>query len=91
MMDFNETANKTRSIELDNGNKINMTRTDPYGAIVLSLEHGQLPDAMKGASFTSWEYAERAAQAYINERRRVQEAAAANARPKIKYKSVPKG
>jgi hypothetical protein len=90
MMDFQTTETRTRSIELDNGNKLNMTRTDPYGAIVLSLEHGQLPDALKGGSYTSWDQAEKAAKAYIDERRHIQEVAAANARPKIKYKFDPK-
>jgi hypothetical protein len=90
-MDFSEQEEKTRSFELDNGNKLNLTRTDPYGAIVLSLEHGQLPDALKGGSYTSWDHAEIAAKAYIDERRRVQERAAElAARPKIKYKFDPK-
>jgi len=68
MMDFQVTPDKTRTIELDNGNKLNMTRTDPYGAIVLSLEHGQLPDALKGGSYTSWDQAEKAAKAYKDSR-----------------------
>jgi hypothetical protein len=87
MMEFNPRPERTRSIELENGNKINMTRTDPYGAIVLSLEKGQLPENLKGGSYTSWDQAERAAQAYITERQNLVK----DARPKIKYKFDPKG
>lgn len=68
--DFSVTPSSVRVIELENGNKLNLTKTDPYGAIVLSLAHGQLPASYKGF-YTSWDQAERAAQRYVAERQSV--------------------
>lgn len=68
--DYDVTPPKTRTIELENGNKLNLTRTDPYGAIVLSLERGQLPEAFRG-SYTDWYQAEIAAHKYVLERQSV--------------------
>lgn len=70
MQDYAVTQPKTRTIELENGNKLNLTHTDPYGAIVLSLERGQLPESYKGA-YTDWHQAEKAAQRYVSERQSV--------------------
>jgi len=66
--EFEVTPPKTRVVELENGNKLNMTRTDPYGFIVFSLERGQLPHHLKDASFTDWHHAEAAAKKYVLER-----------------------
>lgn len=70
---FDPTPSRVRTIELENGNKLNLTAKDPYGLIYLSLEHGQLPDSLKGAAFTDWGQAERAAQTYIAQRKQVVE------------------
>lgn len=70
MMDFEVAPSSTRVINLENGNKLNITRTDPYGAIVFSLEHGQLPEWIKG-SYTDWHQAEIAAKKYTAERQEV--------------------
>lgn len=56
-----------RIIELDNGNKLRLTRKDPFGFIYLSLEKGGLPEAYKGA-FTDWGQARLAAEKYQRER-----------------------
>jgi hypothetical protein len=66
--EFDPVASRVRVIELENGNKLRLTATDPYGLIYLSLEHGQLPDSLKGAAFTEWGMAEKAAETYIAQR-----------------------
>lgn len=69
--DFEVRPSNVRVIELENGNKLNMTRNDPYGLITFSLERGQLPDSLKGASFTEWSFAEKAANSYVLQRQSV--------------------
>lgn len=71
--EFDPVQSRVRTIELENGNKLNLTAKDPYGLIYLSLEHGQLPDSLKGAAFTDWHTAEKAAQTYLSERKKVVE------------------
>lgn len=66
--DFQVTLNPVRTIELENGNKLNMTRRDPYGFIYFSLERGQLPDHLKDHAFTDWPIAEQAARQYVAKR-----------------------
>lgn len=68
---FDPVQSRVRTIDLENGNKLNLTAKDPYGMIYLSLEHGQLPDSLKGAAFTDWQQAEKAAKRYIDERTKV--------------------
>lgn len=65
---FEVGVNPVRTIELENGNKLNMKRTDPYGFIFFSLERGQLPDNLKDHAFTDWTMAEIAAKKYVSER-----------------------
>lgn len=55
-------------IDLDNGNKLNLTRRDPFGFIYLSLDKGQLPATLAGSAFTDWAQAKIAALAYVKER-----------------------
>lgn len=71
MHDFAIPVNTPRIFELENGNKLKLTRHDPYGFIRLSLEHGQMPDSLKDASFTDWPAAEMAAKKYIEQRQSV--------------------
>lgn len=66
--DYEVSPPKVRVIELENGNKLNMTNTDPYGFIRFSLEHGRLPPHLDGTSFTDWATAEIAAKKYVAER-----------------------
>ena len=66
--DFEVHPSRVRTYELENGNKLNLTLTDPYGFVYFSLERGQLPDNLKGAAFTSWYEAEIAAKKYIDQR-----------------------
>lgn len=73
MNDFEFVINTPRVIDLENGNKLRLTRHDPYGFIRLSLEHGQMPDSLKDASFTDWGQAEMAAKKYIEQRKVVVE------------------
>jgi len=61
---------RTKVIQLDT-NKIFMKRTDPYGFIELSLERGSLPDSLKDARFTTWEYASEAVKKYMDDRDKV--------------------
>lgn len=55
-------------MELDNGNKLNLIRKDPFGFIYLSLDKGQLPVSLAGSAFTDWDRAKIAALAYVKER-----------------------
>lgn len=71
MNDFHIPINTPRVIELEGGNKLRMTRHDPYGFIRLSLEHGQMPDSLKDQSFTDWPAAELAAKKYVEQRQTV--------------------
>jgi hypothetical protein len=65
MLDFEHAYSRERFITLPNGNKLRLTAKDPYGFIYLSLEHGQLPESLKDAAFTSWQHAEIEARKYI--------------------------
>lgn len=60
-----------RVIELENGNKLNLTRKDPFGFIYLSLDRGALPNHLAGAAFTDWFTAKIAAEKYVRERQDV--------------------
>lgn len=62
--EFDPKPSRTRVVELENGNKLNLTAKDPYGFIYLSLEHGQMPQSFTGA-YTSWSHAEEAAKRYM--------------------------
>lgn len=55
-------------IELDNGNKLNLVRKDPFGFIYMSLDKGQLPVTYAGSAYTDWSQAKIAALAYVRER-----------------------
>jgi hypothetical protein len=55
-------------IELENGNKLNLVRKDPYGFIYLHLDKGQLPASLQGAAFTDWTQAKQAAYGYVKQR-----------------------
>lgn len=81
MHDFATPINTPREIDLENGNKLRLTRTDPYGFIYLSLEHGQMPDSLKDAAFTDWSAAETAAKKYVSQRQSVL--------AEIKHKDAP--
>lgn len=69
--DFEATPSRIRVIQLENGNELNLTATDPYGLISFSLKHGRLPDSLQGASFTDWHTAEIAAHKYVAQRQSV--------------------
>lgn len=55
-------------IDLENGNKLNLTRRDPFGFIYLSLEKGTLPPNLAGSCWTDWDQAKIAAMGYVRER-----------------------
>lgn len=60
---------KRRTIDLDNGNKINLEQRDPYGLIHVWLDKGSFPDKSPlHGTFTSWDWALRAVDGYINQR-----------------------
>jgi hypothetical protein len=68
LADFDVKESRLRTISLENGNTLRMEAKDPYGLIYFSLEHGQLPDHLKGAAFTDWYQAEKAAERYQADR-----------------------
>jgi hypothetical protein len=55
-----------RSYTLKNGNKVNISKTDPYGFWEVHMEKGQLPDKLKGQYTTPME-AEKAVTSYFND------------------------
>ena len=55
-------------IELENGNRLNLVRKDPYGFIYLHLDKGSLPQHLAGSAFTDWSLAKAAAIAYVQTR-----------------------
>jgi hypothetical protein len=54
-------------IDMANGNRLKMARTDPYGFIYLSLMRGSLPEKYQGA-YTDFKVARQAADQYLYER-----------------------
>lgn len=66
---FDPKPSRIRTVELENGNILRLEAKDPYGFVYLSLEHGQLPEDLKDAAFTSWFEAERAAERYQTRRK----------------------
>lgn len=59
---------RKRVIDLGN-NKIILKQTDPFGLVHINFERGQMPDELKG-SFTSFDYAKRAIEIYLNKKKR---------------------
>lgn len=55
-----------RTVILDNGNKIHMKRSDPFGFIAVNWDKGQMPAKLKG-QFTSFDEARRAVDGYLAE------------------------
>lgn len=51
-------------------NKIFFRFTDPYGFVALSIEKGQLPTALKTASYTSLDQALTAVKNYLNSKKK---------------------
>lgn len=68
MQDMVESNDRVRVIDLGN-NKIYMKQTDPFGLIYVNFDKGQMPDKLKGA-YTSFEYAKRAIDQYLSEKKR---------------------
>lgn len=60
-----------RVVELENGNKLNLVRKDPYGFIYIHLDRGGLPPWLGDAAFTDWFSARQACDKYIRERQDV--------------------
>lgn len=56
-----------RSIEVD-GNKLNITRRDPFGWWYISWDKGQLPERLTGA-YTSFELAYKEAENYLKQKK----------------------
>ena len=68
-MDFeaSDQEGKVRVTEIDNGNKITATSSDPHGFWTLKLHRGALPAAYQG-QYTSFEEADRAIKRYLQDR-----------------------
>jgi hypothetical protein len=64
-----EATSKVRVTEIDNGNSITATSSDPYGHWKLHLKKGQLPEEYRG-TYTTYEYAEKAIKKYLEDRGR---------------------
>lgn len=59
---------RTRTIDIT-GNRINITRDDPFGFYTVHFEQGSLPEKLKG-NYTSLNEAERAVKQYLSEKKR---------------------
>lgn len=55
---------RCRILELENGNKIKVQATDPYGFWNVSYESGNMPKQLKG-EYTSYDEAKKAVQTYL--------------------------
>jgi hypothetical protein len=72
MMDASNPGEILRTIEFDNGQKINVIRTDPYGFWHLKTDSGQLPDNLKTSQYTTFAEAKKAVTEYaINADRKI--------------------
>lgn len=58
-----------RVLELEDGQKIHIKSTNPYGLWKINFNKGQLPDKLKG-EYTSYEYALRDVTLYLNQKER---------------------
>ncbi len=58
-----------RIYKLENGNKIHIKATDPYGFWYINLDKGQLPEKLKGA-YTTLEMARKDIERYLAEKGR---------------------
>ena len=69
MIDFDEHVDegKVRVTDIDNGNKITATSSDPHGFWTLKLNRGALPQAYQG-QYTSHEEADKAIKQYLRDR-----------------------
>jgi hypothetical protein len=79
---------KTRTFELENGNKLIAVQSDPYGFWRLHLAQGQLPGWLD-QDFNEWGQVEKAVERYKIQRDEAVAAIAekeANARPKVQVK-----
>jgi hypothetical protein len=83
---FDPMPSRIRTVELENGNILRLEAKDPYGFVYLSLEHGQLPDHLKGAAFTDWHQAEMAAKKYQDARKMAIAEVTVEEAPKAKKK-----
>lgn len=63
---------KTIEFDLEDGNKILMTRKNPYGFLYMELSEGKLPEKYTGA-YTTLEAAFESAHIYKDERKRARE------------------
>lgn len=70
LQDFNGNDQENHRVyELENGNKLHLKRTDPYGFIYINLDKGQLPGWVHGVAYTDWTQARIAAEKYIAQRK----------------------
>lgn len=69
MIDFDEAPDegKVRVTDIDNGNKITATSSDPHGFWTLKLHRGALPAAYQG-QYTTHEEVEKAIKSYLQDR-----------------------
>lgn len=75
---------RTRTFELDNGNKLIAKQTDPYGFWRLHLASGNLPGWLKDQDFNEWGQVVKAVEKYIHQRKEAEKEI--STRPEIKYK-----
>lgn len=68
MFDFDEEdSGKVRVTDIDNGNKITATSSDPHGFWTLKLGKGALPEKYQG-HYTTHEEVEKAIATYLRDR-----------------------
>lgn len=68
---FDETRDtpRTRTILLDNGNKLHVTASDPYGLFTIHFDKGQIPESLSG-QYTSYDEAMKAIKVYLQNKKK---------------------
>lgn len=91
MMDFeaSDQEGKVRVTDIDNGNKITATSSDPHGFWTLKLHRGALPQTYQG-QYTTHEEADRAIKQYLRDRELAVADVNAPPRPVLEVKSEKK-
>jgi hypothetical protein len=83
--DVSEDAGKSRVTDIDNGNTITATSSDPHGFWTLKLGKGALPEEYHG-HYTTYEEADKAIKKYLFNRGRAIADVNAEPRPVLQVK-----
>ena len=69
MIEFQTMDERTRFVELSNGNKLYAKQSDPFGFWTVNFDKGQVPDSLN-QTFTTFRHASKAIEAYLKQRKK---------------------